>query len=167
MHFEWPGCGEGADLVRSGQQRLGFTEPALTGRQYSTGFPSGNLPPASFLPCDVTFLVICPTISTSADGDRQSHWLLKPAGAPQAEPRYGVALLVSRAPGWPQRLPRALLGAGSVEGGATVLSELTAQRRQQLVFKEIPSHSHHKTSHGELAPALLQTWEQKLAEVSG
>lgn len=50
--------------------------------------------------------------------------------------------------------PRALLGAGSVEGGATVLSELTAQRRQQLVFKEIPSHSHHKTSYGELAPRL-------------
>ena len=52
--------------MRSGQLLLGFTEPALTGRQYSTGFPlSGNLPPASFLPCDVTFLVICPTISTS------------------------------------------------------------------------------------------------------
>lgn len=51
--------------------------------------------------------------------------------------------------------PRALLGAGNVEGGATVLSELTAQQRQQLVFKEIPSHSRHKTSYR----------EQKLAEV--
>lgn len=52
--------------MTSGQQQLSFTEPTLTARQYGTGFPlSGNLPPASFLSCDVTFLVICPTISTS------------------------------------------------------------------------------------------------------
>ena len=63
--------------MRSGQQRLGFTEPTLTGRQYSTGFPlSGNLPPASFLPCDVIFLVICPTISTSSRGEAKGSALL-------------------------------------------------------------------------------------------
>ena len=52
--------------------------------------------------------------------------------------------------------PQALLGAGSVDGGATVLSELTARRRQQLVVKEIPSHSLHKTSDGELPPRLTK-----------
>ena len=49
--------------------------------------------------------------------------------------------------------PWALLRAGNMEGGATVLRELTAGC-QQLVFKEIPSHSCRKTSYGELPPRL-------------
>ena len=68
--------------MKSGYQLLGFAESTLAGSQCGTGFPlSGNLPPASFLPCDVTFLVISPTISTSPMGTGRatgSSGLLEP-----------------------------------------------------------------------------------------
>lgn len=84
MAKAWPGGGGGTWPSKIGHQPLGFAEPALAGRHHDTGFPlSGNLPSASFLSCDVTFLVICPIISPGVPlMGQQNHWLLRPAGAP-------------------------------------------------------------------------------------
>lgn len=88
--------GEGPDLVKSGHQLLHFAEPTPAGCQCGTGFPlSGNLRPASFLPCDVTFFVISPTSSTLPMGTGRTIGSLGLAGAPQAWPGSGEALLLS------------------------------------------------------------------------
>lgn len=103
-----------------GHRRLDFTEPALAGRHHSIGFPfTGNLPPASFLSCDVTFLVICPIVSPSlllmGEAEAPAPWA---RGSPLWLTWLRVALLVLCAAGWPA-LPAATGAPGQTEVSPT------------------------------------------------